>query len=665
MRRVFVLVWAFVLLAWPGAKALAFYDFVDNESGWIEWWETNREEYLYKNARHAAGAPAGATAAAEKALLAATAHEDRDVRAEAMLALARLGRGKERLVELTKDPDQRVRCRAWVGLGLLNAEDELLNRKDLDDVETLAVVTGLGLLDSASAAALKRLRDAVTEQRWGEINRMALWALRVHKKNEDRATFRNVLRSTTRPALATEAIIGLAAVGETRDIYPLAQLADLSPPALKLPVFSGSGLDAIDLKSKHSVVRLRAAALLALSKLPGVNPKGPADQDLIKTQNILSQLAFRHHGSTEERVGNNFVAATTAHYPGLATLALASHNGMSIAGEVLQMHWPVAISGHNNSVDELMDLPQRSYAAIAMGVYLGNGGAAVQVNPTGGLRNLRNRTLDIASLLRNGASSSTEPRHHRAACALALGLSRQKTNGDLLDYVARQIDPQKDQLVFGHVVLGLGLLGDERALERAAELLAPDPRKLKSPDKIDIKRLEESNLNGKLLQARKRSYGEAQPVSAMDDIMARRAALMGLAALGDPRAEPILRQQWGDDPWVTIESARAMGACGAHGAVGELAELLQDNATPPAIAALAARALGDVLEEARPSRLSRLVTGNFYAPRIEFPVLKSDEWLTRDQRFKEPGVQREFHGLGNPFLYWQLMSAKGKDVFAD
>ena len=159
--------------------------YVDFCITWIQWWEANRDTYIRKaigdddggsqlassedGSGDQHGPPKEVVAKVVAALLDATRSVSRDVRAEAALALARMGAGKDRLLELTHDDDLRVRCRAWVCLGLLQKEDELLRPTGLSDVETLAVMTGLGLLDKPGDEALQRVRTAARSANVGRL----------------------------------------------------------------------------------------------------------------------------------------------------------------------------------------------------------------------------------------------------------------------------------------------------------------------------------------------------------------------------------------------------------------------------------------------------------------------------------------------------------------
>jgi hypothetical protein len=134
----------------------------------------------------------------------------------------------------------------------------------------------------------------------------------------------------------------------------------------------------------------------------------------------------------------------------------------------------------------------------------------------------------------------------------------------------------------------------------------------------------------------------------MESTLSARATAQGLALLGDKRAAPFLLRLWGEDPWVNLEVARALGWCDALESADALSQLSQQE-KQPILAAFAARCLGDMLDPDHPWRLSRLTEGNCTANPVEI----QSPWIVLSHR--SPRVVREFHGLSNPFLYWIVL----------
>lgn len=640
-------------------QAEAFWQTMVNQRlTWMQWWETNRDVYLQRALEMRGQLPAAASdekkaaiAKAEKALQEASRSQDRDVRAEAALALARMGKGQERLLELTRDPDQRVRCRAWVGLGLLDDEKDLLERADLDAAESVAVVTGLGLLDRPGDKAMARLRECVKGSPSAEVSRMALWALRVHPHPEDRELVLEALRTRPTPCLAIEAITTLGAVGDARDLAGLTEIGYAGPEAQKLPVFTFlKTMGASRSQTTDPALLLRGAACLALAQMPAdVRTRadtGAVNQDVVRAANMLSQNAFKYQSEVIRSDGHNIYYTPCSVYPGMATLGLAQYNGPELLLDMLKMKWP-PITGCNP--EKLPWQPPRGYAAMALGVYAGSRVSDLSYRDRMQDKKDRNNAVNT---LRVVLESRDEPRHLRAACALALGLSGDTSYADPMVRMTEK-GRLNDELIGGHIILGLGLMGDQRALGIAQGYLG-------SAQEIDVKRIGESSAFENAIVF-VRPAGEPPDISNEDGVLARRAAVLGLAALADRRAGPMLLAQWGQNQWVSLEAAKAMGACGVYEGTDSLIALMK-NASRPRTAALAAKSLGEMLDLGSPSRLSRLVSGNYPGQLLDVEPL---EWLTlptpgspRKEMSPLHTAEREFQGLGNPFLYWHLLPRK-------
>jgi hypothetical protein len=195
---------------------------VNTKLSWIHWWEANRDRYLAKAYERGPATPAaraadagGATRGkAVEALVGALSHQDRDVRDEAVLALARMQHAGAlpKIREMAQqDADLRVRCRAIVALGLLQDTGTVLNLASKETMEEVARVTALGLLEKPKEAELAALREQAAGSASEEVQRMALWSLRQHRRAADRELALKVLRTTASAVLATEAMMTLAA----------------------------------------------------------------------------------------------------------------------------------------------------------------------------------------------------------------------------------------------------------------------------------------------------------------------------------------------------------------------------------------------------------------------------------------------------------------------
>jgi HEAT repeat protein len=598
---------------------------INGKLSWVHWWEANRETYLRRviEARGPATRAADdARGAAAQALVKATFHENREVRAEAVLALARMREAATlpRLRELAKsDAETRVRCRAIVALGLMQDREGLKQIQVKELGEDVALMASLGLVDQANEDDLTAIRGRVRRELPEEVQRMALWALRQHRKAKDRELALKVLRGTPSFVLACEAMMTLAVTGDgADDIASLAEIAAAGANAQKLPCFAANA------QFYKPIMHLRAAACLALAQFegatdpvragqppaPGLN--GGIDQSQIQAGNVLSSLVLRY--SSDGRGGQSL-------YPAMAGLALPKYGHSNIAADVINMRWPLFnLRDAPPDVRALRLEPQRATAAIALGIF---GGRVPQ--PGLGV-DARNFVPVMATYL----SLSEESRFVRAGFVVALGLTGDRENATSMVSTLRQIKMRDNALLWGHLVLGLGLLQDERALEAAAVMLSAETNPRKATMKLE--------LNEKLEPGAR--------LTRMDYTLGKRAAILGLAALGDPRAAPMLRAElYGPDQYVSIEAARAMNWCGVP-EPEVLTEVLSKSPNPQA-AAMAALLIGEMYDVDRPSKLSRLVAGNYYG----VPVYAGNQWFGP----ADAGIQREFHALGNRFLYLNVL----------
>jgi HEAT repeat protein len=321
-------------------------------------------------------------------------------------------------------------------------------------------------------------------------------------------------------------------------------------------------------------------------------------------------------------------------YPAMAALALPKYGQTSTAADLIALRWPPSNIRHGGaaSVQILRLEPQRGTAAMALGIASNVGGGPGEIN----VRTAGQDARDVVGSLATYLPLSDESRFTRAAFALGLGLTGDPLNAQPLVTTARQMQMKDNVLLWGHIVLALGLLKDERALDGASVLLSLE----KDPRKIRMDTLERN------LELKERLDQDLR-LFRLDYTLGKRAALLGLAALGDPRAAPMLRGELaGNDPFVAIEAARAMNWCGAYDMSDPLADVVATSTKAPA-AAMAALLLGEMYDADRPSKLSRLCAGNYYGNTI----FASSAWYGP----ANAGIQREFHGLGNRFLYFHVL----------
>jgi hypothetical protein len=665
MRQTVFVVGMILVLCQPGLARAAINEDndplgVDNKITWIQWWECNRDAYLGRSLLRGHPKPSAAPnvviGKAVAALLPATHVRSRDVRAEAVLALARIGQGGPRLFEMTTDPDQRVRCRAWIALGLTGQQQLLLDQKGLPHIEMVAVETALGLLDEPKPDVLTRLRADAKSARFGEVQRTAIWALRVFhtrhpdddKAGSDSAILLDVIQTSQNLPVVAEAVLALGPVGGSKNLAQLTEIANLGPRSMKLPVFArmyqktGYATGPNRATNSWQLNCLRAAACLAIAET-GPGPKPPRDpNDILPPPAEVTRLA--DETAEDVLVTNAFklncgLRGESTYFPGVSTLALGRFDAGSVLQTLLAVDdWPLTPQVMRDRQGKVINIlnhvgteytrfqPQRGCAAIALGL-------------AGSSRDVLQATAD----------NFNETRHVRTAAVLALGLNNDKANADGLTKLADRLNPQKEPLIYGHVVLALGLLQDPRALIYA------DRFGLGAAKSIDVKRVLDSDFDSSI---RFEPPQEGSQIETMDVMLGTRAALLGLAALGDDRARPALLANWGVDPYVSLESARAMGWCGVYDGVDPMNALIGQT-KKPAAAAWAARSLGELLDPDRPSKLGRLVAGNAYF----FPVQWTDKWA--DPVAGSERTEHEFQGLSNPLLYWQILPRPNGQMRSD
>lgn len=634
---------------------------VDGVITWMEWWETNRDTYLRKllekQRLHAVVPPKDIKAKVVARLLEATHDGSRDVRAEAALALARMGEGSDRLLELTRDSDQRVQCRAWVGLGLLQNEAALLNAGKLDDAQTLAVVTGLGLLDKPSGKAVDFLRLAARTASYAEAQRMAIWALRVYhnlnlvddKKGIDESILLELVKTSDNPAVVSEALLAMGTIGDRDNLPLLTDVARLGDQTMAKPAFARFMKDSLVFGSERAVAisecsGMRAAACLAVAQLKESTKKpvpatplttGVVDPKMPSALSVMQHNAFER-GHIIAQVGPNVWCEPIDFYPGISVLALNRLGDSKSILTLLQfaVYPPItAQTGSRNGKPVFQTMfdpagvhqPQRGYAAIAMGL------------------------SGSSDWLHTYANKPDEPRHLRAACVLAMGLTGDKGNAETLMHLADKLDPKSDVLIYGHIVLALGMMHDPHTLEYAGKF------GLGGAKSIDVNKVLRSDFD---ISTHLDVVPEIPLIEDMDDVFGVRAALLGLAVFGDDAAKPALLNCWGHGQWVSLEAARAMGWCGVYDGVDPMLALLRQT-NQKNVQAWTARCLGEIFDPNQPSNLSRLVEGNLYVCPVKFT---DGRWIDlppspigTQREYRAMLIEREFHGLGNSFLYWYIL----------
>lgn len=652
---------------------------------WVDWWEINRDRHVQTLIREALKVRERNGTDREEAVRVLTDALSRKatVAPSAAIALGRMGAteavGDLIVVTQQKNPEP-TNLAGWLALGLMGGEGRgkflLAKLPTLDEVGTLGCITALGLMDEmpdGGAEALLKYIDP--KQRVPEIRRMALWAINEHEAKKHRRLLYEILAGSREPYLVMEALEGLGKAGDVRDVETLVNYAGGGKSG-KLVPFLGNALRAFE-KTKDGnlglqkmlgqvasnfskretysklMENIRAAAARALGQIDG-----PADR-----KRVAEGLGALDHPSIQQ----SFLMGEKAQFHFMLSLGLIGQRyapqtlGAVVNGEPTgEGHsWDTGFASRfdRDRMDDLASrrrprplVPQnaihsglhRCYAAISSGLLVhrinelsGDARArnALESEAFGGrdLDTLRDELLDN---LLGPLRSPGEYSYTRAACALGIGLSGDKRLIPHLVDVMGKLE-KRDEAIFGYIALSLGMLGDKDLPLRLKGYLGPAKKAL--------------DVEGILKKGLKSEYTYEQRMS-------RRAAVMGLGALGDQAAAPLLIGEWGKDPWVSYEVARALGALKDRTISEDLSVLVYQR-TNDLASEVAAWSLGDLYDAEYPSRLSRLQREYAGSKRVTANT-KLKTWLTnspkRDSDKGYAGMSNYMHRYGNPIVYRYL-----------
>jgi HEAT repeat protein len=257
-------------------------------------------------------------------------------------------------------------------------------------------------------------------------------------------------------------------------------------------------------------------------------------------------------------------------------------------------------AGANKLVlDVARDSPLRGFAALALGLYARPydtaQGSADRVGFDRAIITLAERLED-----------DNEDQEVRTACALALGLAQRTVVLPVLHRAARAIEQRgrrQDNLIYGYLLLGSALAGDQTVVEPAGKFVLGE---------------DETSPSG---------------------ILARRAAVLALGMSHSSPAVPVLTQAWHLNHYVNREVIVALRLVGGTGAAQPLLQRLHESKDAEERAYMA-QALGELLATERPTRLVRLTAQGNY-------TIHNDKLLP---------VQR----VANEFLYDYLIAGLGE-----
>lgn len=649
-----------------------------NGAGWMDWWEGNRERY-WPNRR---GAPAReipeVSTKVSHSLELAAASRDPAVRAQAALTLATIKHPKalEILDKLTADSSDAVAIHAWAGIGLLNTPATLEYLESLPKGQRNAIgwVLAVGLAEKPTEAMWNAMPRCVDEARAPEAQRLALWALRRHLPPGARATYLRALDFVSNPYHLNEILRGLAKLNEPEDISNLVFLSQGNVRAVTWDRFAQQRVrpgtfEAIWIaQDRRNAQPLRPGrravgdpdapppdtsypyrfALEALAEMESPNHQAMAvlRHDFLGTEEAIDEQAARIMDPNHTRqpgvrtsIGG-FRGGTGSPAVLLALGRLATGDDVAIAKAILT--GPTAKNEQNLDADHpALDAPSyRGFAALSQGLYLHRGGLqnehAGNASPVNG-KVIPSAAEDLFEFYR----MEGEARDVRAACVLALGLSGEPTFSVRIKEGMKSLKPGHE-VIWGFSILALGMLGDPEAVELASRHIGP------RQDSIDVAGL--------------LARGGRERIPAKE-LIARRAAVDGLAALGDARALPYLYGEWGKDPFLDMEVARAIARClrltresppGVdHPYVDAMMRLAVQDRNPE-LAASAAMSLGMLYENGQRALLGELIAGaakSIGARRLAGGRLDFSSAVT------EPVML-----LGNPFYYLVLRPTRPPEV---
>lgn len=231
---------------------------------------------------------------------------------------------------------------------------------------------------------------------------------------------------------------------------------------------------------------------------------------------------------------------------------------------------------------------------------------------------------------------SDEPSEFRAACAMALGIGGQKQRATEMKQVLESLTPG-DAPVFGYSMLAMSLWGDADVLRYCNRQFGAGRR----------------TIDAKALISREPSR-RATPMP-LNQVLARRAVAQALAVMGDPSSIPLLVSQWGQNPAVDSELARAIAWCHRDSTKSlaansmamefgdDLADLLRQE-TAPALAVSAAASLGALYDNGSAERLNSILDGQTFFTR--------GKELGADGKMDlKKALQQQVLALGNPHYY--------------
>lgn len=598
---------------------------LDYDFSWVYWFETHGRGYLDEAVSDRPlpwDTPASRRWKGEAitALRGLLADRNDAVRAAAILALARAGyEPLEDVVLLSAsdtgatsgdevgtllDESDEVRMASWLALGLIDTERcraalAAPPMEDVDEIDLVSQAAAIGLMREPSKAHLRWLVARLDNpDASAEVRRWCVWALGQHDSPAFDAVYDKVLTNLPSTFVMSEVLLIDGYAQRRGGADWLKQVLRYHPD-----VQGWAGYRALDgvpefgihgSTARRLAMETRIAATLSLAQQPIL-------EDAEDRRDLLKHLHRR-------MVAGNSAQAMDFNR-GFDTISYMMHchaeeDDLDLLYDQLRGFTQVPADdpavlegleeGELPSPEDLVirqsDNEVRGYAALAAGLLIRRateGTALFNDRPIVGRRSIEIERIKrrFGVRLMRAVADEDEPVSYRAACALALGLTGdQRYAAELTVELGRL--RAGDEAVLGYGLLGLALLGEERAAE-------PARRYLTRPGLIQTQ----------------------------GDLLGRRAALDAIAVLGRRGGADVgaaLGGAWGRNAWVGLNVAEATARSGVYDALPGMIESATSES--PRWRRAAAVGLGLVFDRSCPSRLSRISrAGNptlTYLPRI-------------------------------------------------
>jgi HEAT repeat protein len=593
-------------------------EWLTTQWSWVTWWEANSYHYL-QPAQPLKSEREGSTAARSALIATLQQAKDANVLAAAALALGRMQAKDASLaiIKLIKHESPLVRRNCWLALGLIADSIarkvilDVLDNPTLSPEDATAWIVAIGLMDKPDPKLLKALIPIIMQPNVLPVElagikanrnealiqaRMAMWALRIHNPSGVNGMARHVLDFTTDPMLYDQAIQTLATQPDELTVLNVFNAIYHTRPIAwrKLPKAPGlaSQLWPGALESHNDLAAMRTSIALAydnpaitynkrlthlvtqvLSRTYGDVPTFKRDSKQPNTAPRVYKFdTWRNHGD-DMRLDMPDTVGYALRF-GLIPLGKLGdfelENGEDAADA--QLLCDILLGRYTQEAGYRAQDPSRGFAAMALGLYLRrlpSDSAAIRHDK------LRAMARYIDRLLARTAADADEPSNLRAACVLALALSRTNTAAADIKQVLSDSAAAPDPILAGYATLALGMLHDPMTLQLAKQAFT------KTSQEVDVKRLQQTS---------------AKPSDSLQGTLIQRAIVQGMACFGEPKANVLLYPRLMDNPFTSRQIITAIKWSGDMQITAGLLQLLENPGNNPQNAAFSAWALGELYD---------------------------------------------------------------------